>query len=110
MTAPWSWLQPALTAVAAALVLAGAVLTIRQRTRADRKVQWWVRTQWALDLVCRDDSFSQLLGVNVLAQQLRSDAADAEDERLIREAAQPSVDLGWASSAGPSGSRSGGTL
>lgn len=94
MTQPWFWLQPTVTAVAALVVLTGAVVTVLQRRRADRKEQWWKRTQWALDPVRSDDDYSQVLGANVLAQQARSRDADREDARLLREAVEPLVDTG----------------
>ena len=94
---PWFWLQPAVTGGGAVLVLLGAGITVRQRYRADRKDQWWTRTQWALDLVVSGDEDSVVLGLQVLAQQAAARTADAEDASFIAEVLTPLVD----SYAGP---------
>ena len=86
---PYFWLQPAVTAVAAVLVLLGAAITVRQRYRADRKDQWWKRTQWALELMLDRDEDRQLLGLQVLDQQTGARVADGEDRRFIVEVVQP---------------------
>ena len=94
---PWFWLQPAVTGLAALLVLLGAALTVRQRHRADRKDQWWKRTQWALDLLLEggrgdDSQDAVLLGLQVLSQQALATAADAEDAQFIADVVTPLVD------------------
>ncbi len=90
--APYFWLQPAVTGAAAILVLLGAGLTIRQRYRADRKDQWWKRTQWAFDLLLTSEEDREVLGLLVLAQQAAAKAADTEDGAFIAEVVQPVVD------------------
>jgi len=90
--APYFWLQPAVTGAAAILVVLGAGLTIRQRYRADRKDQWWKRTQWAFDLLLTGDEDRQVLGLQVLAQQAAARAADNEDAAFIAEVVTPLVD------------------
>ena len=96
-TEPWFWLQPAVTGLAAVLVLLGAAITVRQRHRADRKDQWWKRTQWALDLLLdggREDGSQDavVLGLQVLSQQALATAADAEDAQFIADVVTPLVD------------------
>jgi len=90
--APYFWLQPAVTGGAAIFVLLGAGLTIRQRSRADRKDQWWKRTQWAFDLLLTREEDHQVLGLQVLAQQASAKAADKEDGAFIAEVVTPLVD------------------
>lgn len=87
-----TWLQPTATLVSAALVLLGAGMTIRQRRRADRKEQWWSRTQWALDLLVSGRSERALLGAQVLAHQVQWPTADDEDAALVRDVVTPTVD------------------
>lgn len=87
-----TWLQPTATLVSAALVLIGAGLTIRQRRRADRKEQWWLRTQWALDLLVSGRSERALLGAQVLAHQVQWPTVDDEDAALVRDVVTPTVD------------------
>ncbi len=88
--APYFWLQPAVTGAAAILVLLGAGLTIRQRYRADRKDQWWKRTQWAFDLLLTGEEDREVLGLLVLAQQA---AAKAADTRTVRSS--PKLSSQW---------------
>ena len=90
---PYFWLQPLVTGFSAALVLAAAAATVRQRDRADRKEQWWKRTQWALELVLRPDQDAQVLGLEVLAQQIRAKVADREDAAVVADVLQPWVDF-----------------
>ena len=83
--APYFWLQPAVTGAAAIFVLLGAGLTIRQRYRADRKDQWWKRTQWAFELLLTGEEDREVLGLLVLAQQAAAKAADTEDGAFIAD-------------------------
>ena len=85
--------QPVATVASALLVLAAALLTVRQRDRADRKDQWWKRTQWALDLVLTGDEHARVLGMSVLQQQVESTLADEEDLELLAAPALWSIDL-----------------
>lgn len=89
---PYFWLQPAVTGGAALLVLLGAGLTVWQRYRADRKDQWWTRTQWALSLVVSGEEDQTVLGLQVLAQQAAARAADKEDGNFIAQVLGPLVD------------------
>lgn len=90
--APYFWLQPVVTGVGATLVLVGAGITVRQRYQADRKDQWWKRTQWALELLLRRDEDSVLLGLEILTQQVSAKVADSEDAELIAQVLTPWVD------------------
>lgn len=86
------WLQPAATVAGASLVVIAAVITLRQRSTADRKDQWWKRTQWALDLLLTGDEDSVVLGLDVLEQQVRARVADREDKLLVADVLTPWVD------------------
>lgn len=87
-----TWVQPVATLVSASLVLLGAGLTIRQRRRADRKEQWWLRTQWALDHLVSGREERALIGARVLAHQVRWPTVDDEDSALLRDVVTPAVD------------------
>lgn len=100
-----AWLQPLATVLAAALALTGAGLLVRQgraaahqraeadrltldqRDAADRKEQWWSRTQWALELSFSDVDAERELAYEVLAQQGASTLADEEDLALLEAVA-----------------------
>jgi hypothetical protein len=61
-----------------------AFLTYRQRSRADRRDQWWKRAQWAIDSALNDvDPQRRLAGLKVLVQLIGSDLATAEDADLM---------------------------
>ena len=46
-----------------------AFLTYRQRAHADRREQWWLRAQWAIDSALNDaDPQRRLAGLKVLVQ------------------------------------------
>lgn len=61
-----------------------AYLTYRQRSRADRRDQWWKRAQWAIDSALNDaDPQRRLAGLKVLVQLIGSDLATAEDADLM---------------------------
>lgn len=89
---PYFWLQPAVTAASAVLVLIAAGITVRQRFVADRKDQWWKRTQWAFDLLLTQDEDSVVLGLDVLTQQMRTTVADKEDATMVADVITPWVD------------------
>jgi len=63
-----------------------------ERYRADRKDQWWKRTQWAFELLLTSDGDREVLGLMVLEQQAAAKAADEEDSAFIAEVVQPVVD------------------
>lgn len=89
---PYFWLQPAVTGVAALLVLTGAGITVRPRYVADRRDQWWKRTQWALELVLSGEEDAAVPGLQVLPQQAAAKTAHVEDARFITQVLQPLVD------------------
>lgn len=99
--APYFWLQPAATVLAAVLALLGAGLLVRQgratlaqrdaadragldqKDAADRKDAWWQRTQWAVDLTLSEHPTVREFGYRMVDQQADSSLADTEDLALI---------------------------
>jgi hypothetical protein len=82
----WSGLlaAAALAPLATFGVVLVAYLTYRQRSRADRRDQWWKRAQWAIDSALDDaDPHRRLAGLKVLVQLIGSDLATAEDAELM---------------------------
>ncbi len=90
--APYFWLQPLVTGVAAFVVLAGTAFTVRQRYRADRRDQWWGRTQWALDLLISGDQDRVYLALLVLEQQSAVRVIDEDDTAFVAEVVLPITD------------------
>jgi hypothetical protein len=68
----------------AALIAAGiAAATLWQRSKADRKAEWWRRAQWALDASFSDNPDRSKLGLGVIAG-LAESAPGEEEARIIR--------------------------
>jgi len=61
-----------------------AYLTYRQKSRADKRDQWWKRAQWGIDSALNDaDPQRRLAGMKVLVQLIGSDLATPEDADLM---------------------------
>ncbi|WP_434617608.1 hypothetical protein [Arthrobacter sp. A5] len=88
------WLQY-ISAAAPLAILVGAfiagtigLVTLVERTRADRRDQFWQRLQWAIDAaICTDDRVRQRTGLIVLARLGISDLCRDEDADLLRDIA-----------------------
>lgn len=122
---PDLWLQPLATVVGALIVGTAAYLTLRQRRSADsallevergvlnhqravdRRMQWWVRAQWAIDKSLSPDPVSKQVGTGAIIVLVDEDA-DPADLALLLVAAEEGVDTGRAGEhtgerAGPEG-------
>ncbi len=73
----------ALGPFATLLVVLAALVTVRQRTAADRREQWWQRAQWALDRALDDDPAPRELGLAVLSVLADSGLARQEEVALF---------------------------
>lgn len=78
-----SALAPFFTLLAAVIAGSIAVLSLRQRTAADAKTEWWTRFAWASDLVLDTRPESQEIGVRTLTLLARSRLAHAEELELV---------------------------
>ena len=79
-------LGPIATGLAAIVALIVGWVTVRQRTTADRRDQWWERTRWALDLAVGDGSSGvdrSEVGVAALDYQLHSQLAKTEETEFL---------------------------
>lgn len=106
---PDVWLQPLATVVGAVLVGAAAFLTLRQKRSADdallaveqavlahqrsvdRRQQWWLRAQWAIDRSISPDPVAKQVGTAALVV-LADEDADPADLALLLVAAEEGVD------------------
>lgn len=62
-----------------------AYFAYRQKSKADKRDQWWKRTQWAIDAALdEDDPQRRLTGINVLVHMVNSDLATSEDAELMK--------------------------
>lgn len=96
-TAP-EWLQyvaafaPLSTLLAA--VIAGWIAwrTLAQRREADRRDQWWQRTQWAIGLAMDPDFSRAVVGLIALRHLAGSDLCTAEDYEMLDKIGGAKID------------------
>lgn len=96
-TAP-EWLQyvaafaPLSTLLAA--VIAGWIAwrTLTQRREADRRDQWWQRTQWAIGLAMEPDFSRAVVGLIALKHLAGSDLCTAEDYEMLDKIGGAKID------------------
>jgi hypothetical protein len=96
-TAP-EWLQyvaafaPLSTLLAA--VIAGWIAwrTLSQRREADRRDQWWQRTQWAVGLAMDPDFSRAVVGLIALKHLAGSDLCTAEDYEMLDKIGGAKID------------------
>lgn len=91
-TGPAEWWQ-IVAALGPLAVLLGAFAavfiglhTVKQKTVADNRAEWWKRTQWALDAVYSDDAKRGTVGLKVLKVLGESELAGS-GELAVLEAA-----------------------
>lgn len=73
------------TAFGAAVSLAVGIATVRQKTRADQRAEWWRRAQWAIDHVISDRDEAAEAGLIALIHLVDSALASDDDVRLVRD-------------------------
>ncbi|MFJ5698583.1 hypothetical protein [Arthrobacter sp. NPDC093139] len=78
----------------AAAVIAGWIAwrTLAQRREADRRDQWWQRTQWAIDLAMDPDFSRAVVGLITLRHLAGSDLCTAEDYEMLDKIGGAKID------------------
>src|SRR4051794_7912883 len=76
-----SQLGPIATGLAAIVALIVGLVAVTQKSRADRRDQWWKRAQWAIEQTFKDDEEQQALRFRVL--QVLGESKLAADEELL---------------------------
>lgn len=68
-----------------AAVIAGSIAwrTLAQRREADRRDQWWKRTQWAIGLAMDHDFSRAIVGLVALKHLAASDLCTDDDYELL---------------------------
>ncbi|HKU35110.1 MAG TPA: hypothetical protein VJP90_06130 [Paenarthrobacter sp.] len=62
-----------------------AYFAYRQKSKADKRDQWWKRAQWAIDAALdQEDPQRRLTGVTMSVHMVNSDLATAEDADLMK--------------------------
>jgi len=74
------------TAGAAALAFAAAMLTLRQKAANDRRDAWWKRAQWAIDKSFSDVADEREVGVNAMDVLIQDGGVPRKDLDVLRPA------------------------
>jgi hypothetical protein len=80
---------PLMAAVIAAWI---AWRALAQRREADRRDQWWQRTQWAIDLAMDRDFSRAIVGLVALKHLLASDLCTDEDYEMLDKIGGAKID------------------
>lgn len=84
---PWyvvvATLGPLVAAFGAIGALIVGILTVRQRTSADSRAQWWARVQWAVGLAFETDESKRAIGLDALALLASSPLAGPDDDAFL---------------------------
>lgn len=75
------------TGVAALVALIVGITSLIQKSRADRRAEWWRRTEWAIGQTNINLAPARESGLIVLKHQLESSLATNAERRLLREVA-----------------------
>ena len=77
-----------------AAVIAGWIAwrTLAQRREADRRDQWWQRTQWAIGLAMDPDYSRAVVGLIALKHLAGSDLCTAEDYEMLDKIGGAKID------------------
>ena len=67
---------------------------MRQKSRADRRAEWWRRAQWAIDYATSDREETVQAGLISMTHLIDSTLATDEDIRLVRELARNLAERG----------------
>jgi hypothetical protein len=88
-------LGPVATALAAIVALIVGWITVRQKTNADRRDQWWKRTEFALGWAFGEDSdpARKRVGMSVLVYQGQSILAKRDERQFLLPRGQYSSSL-----------------
>ncbi|WP_421735508.1 hypothetical protein [Cellulomonas sp.] len=74
---------PLVAAFGAIGALIVGILTVRQRTGADSRAQWWARVQWAVDLSFSPEESKRAVGFDALVLLASSPLAGPDDEAFL---------------------------
>lgn len=80
--------QAWITLIVGLVATVGVIATLRQRTRADNRREWWSRFQWAMDATYSEHPQQRIDGWRVIAVLAAGDLLTSEEEAYIRAVAQ----------------------
>jgi hypothetical protein len=82
------------TALGAAIAFVIGFITVRQKSKADSRAEWWRRAQWAIDHATSDREEVVEAGLISMTVLIESALATDEDVRLVRELARNIAERG----------------
>ncbi|MBT1001801.1 hypothetical protein KIH31_04225 [Paenarthrobacter sp. DKR-5] len=87
--APAQWwqslsaLSPLAVLIAAVVAASVGLLTLRQRSKADMRSEWWSRAQWALDAALSADTKRAEVGLGIMSVLAESELARREELEIL---------------------------
>jgi hypothetical protein len=76
------------TALGATVALVVGIATVRQKSQADRRAEWWRRAQWAVDHATSERDETVEAGLIAMTHLIESPLATDDDVRLVRDLAK----------------------
>ena len=72
------------TVAAGTLAAIGVIVTWQQKTRADKRSEWWRRTAWACERTFSSKDAEATLGWQVLPSLVSSTLATTDDSQIVQ--------------------------
>lgn len=90
--------QAWVTMIVGGLAAAGVIITWQQKNHADRRAEWWRRTQWAFERTFSTEAAEARLGWALLQTLIVSKLATRDDTEFVQviaeHSARPSPEAG----------------
>lgn len=80
--------QAWVTLIVGGVAAVGAIVTWQQKNRADRRSEWWRRTQWAFERTFSPNDAEARIGWQVLTTLTSSTLATRDDSDIVQVAAE----------------------
>lgn len=80
--------QAWVTLIVGGVAAVGAIVTWQQKNRADRRSEWWRRTQWAFERTFSPNDAEAELGWQVLNTLIVSRLATTDDDDIAQVIAE----------------------
>jgi hypothetical protein len=84
-------LGPIAVGLSAIVALIVGLIAVTQKSRADRRDQWWKRAQWAIEQTFDDNEERQALGFRVLQVLGTSELASKEELIIFESLTTPEI-------------------
>lgn len=80
--------QAWVTLIVGGLAAVGVIITWQQKNSADRRSEWWRRTQWSFDRTLSSYDSEAELGWKMLATVMSSKLATRDDSDIVQVIAE----------------------